>query len=69
MIGGSDLSRPMTWYIGETTLEARVILRQFLHTDSVAISYLFGCGGKACGAAVDPVGDRKCISTQRAIRR
>ena len=40
-----------------TTLEARVILRQFLHTDPVAISYLFGCGGKACGAVVDPVGD------------
>jgi hydroxyacylglutathione hydrolase len=34
-----------------------VILRQFLHTDPVAISYLFGCGGKACGAVVDPVGD------------
>lgn len=38
-------------------LEARVILRQFLHTDPVAVSYLFGCGGKACGAVVDPVGD------------
>ncbi len=34
-----------------------MILRQFLHTDPVAISYLFGCGGKACGAVVDPVGD------------
>jgi hydroxyacylglutathione hydrolase len=34
-----------------------VILRQFLHTDPVAISYLLGCGGKACGAVVDPVGD------------
>jgi hydroxyacylglutathione hydrolase len=34
-----------------------VILRQFLHTDPVAISYLFGCGGKTCGAVVDPVGD------------
>jgi len=34
-----------------------VILRQFLHTDPVAISYLFGCGGKACGAVVDPAGD------------
>ena len=34
-----------------------MILRQFLHTDPVAISYLFGCGGKACGAVVDPAGD------------
>jgi glyoxylase-like metal-dependent hydrolase (beta-lactamase superfamily II) len=35
-----------------------VILRQFLHTDpAVAASYLFGCGGKAAGAVVDPVGD------------
>jgi len=34
-----------------------MILRQFLHTDPMAISYLFGCGGKACGAVVDPVAD------------
>jgi glyoxylase-like metal-dependent hydrolase (beta-lactamase superfamily II) len=34
-----------------------MILRQFLHPDPVAISYLFGCGGKASGAVVDPVGD------------
>jgi glyoxylase-like metal-dependent hydrolase (beta-lactamase superfamily II) len=34
-----------------------MILRQFLHTDPVAASYLFGCGGKAMGAVVDPVGD------------
>lgn len=34
-----------------------MILRQFLHTDPVGISYLFGCGGKATGAAVDPAGD------------
>lgn len=34
-----------------------MILRQFLHTDPVAISYLFGCGGQATGAVVDPVGD------------
>ena len=34
-----------------------MILRQFLHTDPVAISYLFGCGGKASGAVVDPVGN------------
>lgn len=34
-----------------------MILRQFLHSDPVAASYLFGCGGKALGAVVDPVGD------------
>lgn len=34
-----------------------MILRSFLHTDPVAISYLFGCGGKAKAAVVDPVGD------------
>ena len=34
-----------------------MILRQFLHTDPVAISYLFGCGGHAACAAVDPLGD------------
>lgn len=34
-----------------------MILRQFLHSNPVGISYLFGCGGKAAGAVVDPVGD------------
>jgi hydroxyacylglutathione hydrolase len=34
-----------------------MILRQFLHTDPVAASYLFGCAGKAIGAVVDPLGD------------
>jgi hydroxyacylglutathione hydrolase len=34
-----------------------MILRPFLHSDPVAISYLFGCGGKAAGAVVDPVGE------------
>lgn len=34
-----------------------MILRQFLHTDPVAASHLFGCGGKAAGAVVDPAGD------------
>jgi hydroxyacylglutathione hydrolase len=34
-----------------------MILRQFLHSEPVAISYLFGCGGQASGAVVDPVGD------------
>ena len=34
-----------------------MILRQFLHSDPVAASYLFGCGGRAAAAVVDPVGD------------
>jgi hydroxyacylglutathione hydrolase len=34
-----------------------MIIRQFLHQDTVGISYLFGCGGRATGAVVDPVGD------------
>ncbi len=34
-----------------------MILRQFLHTDPIAVSYLLGCGGKASAAVVDPVGD------------
>ncbi len=34
-----------------------MILRHFLHTDPVAASYLFGCGGRAAGAIVDPLGD------------
>jgi glyoxylase-like metal-dependent hydrolase (beta-lactamase superfamily II) len=34
-----------------------MILRQFLHTEPIAASYLFGCGGKAAGAVVDPLGD------------
>jgi hydroxyacylglutathione hydrolase len=34
-----------------------MILRQFLHSDPVAASYLVGCGGKASGAVIDPVGD------------
>jgi hydroxyacylglutathione hydrolase len=34
-----------------------MILRQFLHSDPVAVSYLLGCGGKASAAVVDPVGD------------
>lgn len=34
-----------------------MILRQFLHQNPVGISYLFGCGGRATGAVVDPVGD------------
>jgi glyoxylase-like metal-dependent hydrolase (beta-lactamase superfamily II) len=34
-----------------------MILRPFLHSDPVALSYLFGCGGKAAAAVVDPVGE------------
>lgn len=34
-----------------------MIVRQFLHTDPVGISYLLGCGGRASGAVIDPVGD------------
>jgi glyoxylase-like metal-dependent hydrolase (beta-lactamase superfamily II) len=34
-----------------------MILRQFLHSDPVGISYLFGCGGKATGAVIDPAAD------------
>jgi hydroxyacylglutathione hydrolase len=34
-----------------------MILRQYLHKDPVGVSYLFGCGGRAAGAVVDPVGD------------
>jgi hydroxyacylglutathione hydrolase len=34
-----------------------MILRQFLHKDPVGISYLFGCGGQAAGAVVDPAGE------------
>lgn len=34
-----------------------MILRQFLHTEPVSISYLFGCGGKASAAVVDPAGN------------
>ena len=34
-----------------------MILRQFLHSDPVAASYLIGCGGRAAGAVVDPLGD------------
>lgn len=34
-----------------------MILRPFLHTEPVALSYLFGCGGKAAAAVVDPVGE------------
>jgi glyoxylase-like metal-dependent hydrolase (beta-lactamase superfamily II) len=34
-----------------------MILRQFLHSNPVAVSYLFGCGGRAAAAVVDPLGE------------
>jgi hydroxyacylglutathione hydrolase len=34
-----------------------MILRQFLHFDPVAASYLIGCAGRGVAAVVDPVGD------------
>ena len=34
-----------------------MILRQYLHADPIAASYLFGCGGRAAAAVVDPLGD------------
>lgn len=34
-----------------------MILRQFLHSDPVGASYLFGCAGRSSAAVVDPVGD------------
>jgi hydroxyacylglutathione hydrolase len=34
-----------------------MIFRQFLHSEPVAASYLFGCGGRATAAVVDPVGE------------
>jgi hydroxyacylglutathione hydrolase len=38
-------------------MENVMILRQFLHVDPVAASYLVGCGGKAAAAVIDPLGD------------
>jgi glyoxylase-like metal-dependent hydrolase (beta-lactamase superfamily II) len=34
-----------------------MILRQYLHSDPVGASYLFGCAGRSAAAVVDPVGD------------
>lgn len=34
-----------------------MILRQFLHHDPIAASYLFGCVSKSAAAVVDPVGE------------
>lgn len=50
-----------------------MILRQYLHAEPVAASYLFGCGGQSAGAVVDPVGEveayvRAADSAGMAIR-
>jgi hypothetical protein len=34
-----------------------MIMRQFLHFEPIAASYLFGCAGHAAAAVVDPVGE------------
>jgi hypothetical protein len=34
-----------------------MICRQVLHRDPIAISYVFGCAGKAVGAVCDPIDD------------
>jgi hydroxyacylglutathione hydrolase len=34
-----------------------MILRQYLHTDPVAVSCLFGCPADGAEAVVDPIGD------------
>lgn len=34
-----------------------MILRQYLHSEPVGASYLFGCAGRASAAVVDPIGD------------
>lgn len=46
-----------------------MVVRQFLHTDWVALSYVFGCGGRALAALVDPVGPiapYQDVASQRA---
>src|SRR5579863_2410771 len=53
--------------------EISMIVRQFLSTDPVALSYVFGCGGRALAAVVDPVGpiepyQRAAESTGMRIR-
>jgi len=35
-----------------------MLFRQYLHTNPVAASYLFGCGGQAQGVVVDPLEDQ-----------
>src|SRR5258708_27425224 len=40
-----------------TIRRSAMILRQYLHAEPVAASYLFGCGGRAAAAVVDPLGD------------
>jgi glyoxylase-like metal-dependent hydrolase (beta-lactamase superfamily II) len=48
-----------------------MILRQYLHSDPIAISYIFGCAGHSAAAVVDPIGDitRYLDAAQRAGMR
>ncbi|KGA96719.1 hypothetical protein AJ85_00925 [Alkalihalobacillus alcalophilus ATCC 27647 = CGMCC 1.3604] len=32
-----------------------MIFRQYLHSEPIAASYFFGCGGQSTGAIVDPL--------------
>jgi hydroxyacylglutathione hydrolase len=51
--------------------EYPMILRQYLHTDPVAISYMLGCAGHSAAAVVDPIGDIAAYldAAQRAAMR
>src|SRR5215813_9146610 len=46
-----------TCRLARQTGRRSMILRQYLHVDPVAASYLFGCGGRAAAAVVDPIGE------------
>ena len=48
-----------------------MFLRQYLHSDPIAISYIFGCAGHSAAAVVDPIGDitRYLDAAQRAGMR
>jgi hydroxyacylglutathione hydrolase len=48
-----------------------MILRQFLHQDPIASSYVFGCVGKSVAAVVDPVGELEpylALAAQHGVR-
>jgi len=51
--GSSSANAWQAWGLSK---ESPMILRQFLHSDPVAASYLLGCGGKAAAAVIDPLG-------------
>ena len=46
-----------TCWLARRTGRRSMILRQYLHVDPVAASYLYGCGGRAAAAVVDPIGE------------